>query len=634
MVTMKVTGRHPASRPNVPLLRVTTLGYLSCLLLGHTDTALVSETPSGVANQSAPLPLPLPPPPLLPRRPPPPHIIFFMVDDQGYRDVGYHGSDIRTPMLDQLAAEGVKLENYYVQPICSPSRSQLMTGRYQIHTGLQHSIIRSRQPLCLPPDAPTLPERLRQAGYATHMVGKWHLGFCHPECLPTGRGFQSFLGSLTGSGDHFTHQSCDGAEACGFDLHDGERPAWELRGNYSTLLYTERVKQILRSHPAQTPLFLYVALQALHTPLQAPARLLRRHSDLGNRPRRHYAAMLSGVDEAVGEVVRQLRASGLYRNSVLVYSSDNGGQPLSGGCNWPLRGGKGSYWEGGVRAVGFVHSPLLKRREAVSRALIHVSDWYPTLLGLARAPGAKDRRLDGHDVWGAISEGLPCPRNEILFNIDPVSRRAGESAQQRALRLQRGFGVWDTGVRAALRYGDWKLLTGPMGDGDWFPPHTLTAEEEGAAPPPPPGWQGLEKRRDQRAKSVWLFNVTADPYERRDLSEARPEVVRLLMGRVAEYNRTAVPARNPPDDPLADPQLRGGVWAPWLGPAEGPSGGSAGGNEAAAAVASASGGAALGGGALALGAYRRVAVKHCKVCRLRALFKKVGFRMQRASLFF
>lgn len=122
VLAMAEGGRHPASRPpSVPLLSLTTLGYLTCLLLGRSDTALVSKTFSRASNQSAP--------PLMPMPRPQPHIIFFMVDDQGYRDVGYHGSDIRTPVLDQLAAEGVKLENYYVQPICSPSRSQLMTGR-------------------------------------------------------------------------------------------------------------------------------------------------------------------------------------------------------------------------------------------------------------------------------------------------------------------------------------------------------------------------------------------------------------------------------------------------------------------------------------------------------------------------
>lgn len=359
-----------------------------------------------------------------------------------------------------------------------------------------------------------------------------------------------------------------------------------------------RVKQILRAHDRRRPLFLYLALQAVHIPLQAPARFLRRYSSLGNQARRQYAAMLSCVDEAVGEVVQELRDRGLYRHSVLIYSSDNGGQPLSGGSNWPLRGGKGTYWEGGVRAVGFVHSPLLRRTGVVSRALIHVSDWYPTLLSLAGVPKkARGSRLDGHDVWRAVSEGLPSPRSEILFNIDPVSRRPGRPDPG---TLRAGLGIWDTGVRAAVRAGDWKLLTGRVGDGDWAPPQTL--------PEGPARWDVLEKRGDQRGKSVWLFNVTADPYERRDLSGSRPEVVRALLVRLVRYNQTAVPARHPPDDPLANPQLRGGVWGPWMG----------------------RGGRDRGAGPKGK---RRGKGRGCKVCKLRSLFRKVGIRLHRAATY-
>uniref|UniRef100_A0A3P9KWF4 Si:dkey-174i8.1 n=1 Tax=Oryzias latipes TaxID=8090 RepID=A0A3P9KWF4_ORYLA len=529
-----------------------------------------------------------------------PHLIFIMVDDQGYADIGYHGSDVHTPVLDQLAAEGVKLEKYYVQPICSPSRSQLMTGRYQIHTGLQHSVIRPRQPLCLPPDIPTLPECLLKAGYHTHMVGKWHLGFCRPSCLPTRRGFQSFFGTLTGSGDHFSYQSCDGAEACGFDLHDGSRPAWEMRGNYSTLLYIDRVKQILRNHDPNTPLFLYLSLQAAHTPLQVPAHFLNPYKSLNNRHRRHYAAMLSCLDDGVAQVVKELKTTGIYDNSILIYSSDNGGQPLSGGSNWPLRGGKGSYWEGGIRAVGFVHSPLLKKKGVISKEMIHVSDWYPTLLGLAGALQSHNG-LDGHDVWESISEGSPSPRSEILFNIDPVSRRPGEP-YEKALVLN-GFGIWDTAVRAALRVGDWKLLTGNVGDGDWIPLQSLTGGPE--------RWQKLEKRRNKMGKSVWLFNISADPYERSDLAELHPEVVKHLLTRLAEYNQTAMIANNPPDDPMADPELHGGVWSPWLG-LEGQEG-----NKEESGPRK----------------EKATKIKHCKLCKLKALFKKVGSRLQRNNLF-
>lgn len=362
-----------------------------------------------------------------------------------------------------------------------------------------------------------------------------------------------------------------------------------------------RVKQILRSHDPHTPLFLYLSLQAPHTPLQVPDHFLHHYNFRGNRLRRHYAAMLSYLDAGVGQVVQALKTNGLYQNSVLIYSSDNGGQPLSGGSNWPLRGGKGTYWEGGIRAVGFVHSPLLKRKGVVSRALIHVSDWFPTLLALAGARQSH-QRLDGHNVWGTINEDLPCPRTEILFNIDPVSRKPGEP-YDKALVLN-GFGIWDTAVRAAIRAGDWKLLTGNVGDGDWIPPQALLGGPE--------RWQKLEKCRNELGKSVWLFNVTSDPYERSDLAEARPEVVKHLLIRLAEYNQTAVMARNPPDDLMADPELHGGVWGPWMG---------------------------LDGQDKNIWENdgrkeRMMKIKHCELCKLKSLFKKVGSRLQRNSLFF
>ncbi|XP_034411579.1 arylsulfatase I-like [Cyclopterus lumpus] len=639
-----------------------------------------------------------------------PHIIFILTDDQGFNDVGYHNPTIKTPTLDKLAAEGVTLENYYVQPICTPSRSQLLTGRYQIHTGLQHSIIRPSQPSCLPSHMDTLPERLRQAGYATHMVGKWHLGFYRKACLPTRKGFDSFFGSLTGSVDYYSYGSCDGPGLCGYDLHDDEGVAWGQEGKYSTTLFTQRARKILESHdPTDRPLFLLLSLQAVHTPLQTPKSYIYPYRDMANVARRKFAAMVSTVDEAVRNVTYALRKYGYYRNSVIIYSTDNGAQPFTGGSNWPLRGRKGTYWEGGVRGVAFVHSPLLRRRRRVSKALLHITDWFPTLVGLAGGNASESHGLDGFDVWPAISEGRESPRQEILHNIDPLhkpppqtshwgagasgpkkpkkkkkiqgkkikkqkpkqksafrvkttkkpprtfSRHAAEpktkikpkpkteplpknkpktrvqpqnqrpprhnprpkfyssgappasatslprtqiqsrlksksrrntsriqnqnltrsrpprSNPQLELHLrfqntslpavQSPEAPWDASVQAAIRVGDWKLLTGDPGHGDWVPPQVL--------PTLPGRWWNLERGvslfpRTSTLKNVWLFNITADPCERQDLADRRPDVVRRLMDRLASYNRTAVPVYFPPDDPRADPSRHGGAWLPWV----------------------------------------------------------------------
>ncbi|KAM8838767.1 arylsulfatase I-like isoform 1-T1 [Synchiropus picturatus] len=587
-----------------------------------------------------------------------PHIIFILIDDQGFNDIGYHNPTIKSPTLDKLAAEGVKLENYYVQPICTPSRSQLLTGRYQIHTGLQHSIIRPSQPSCLPAQMDTLPERLRQAGYATHMVGKWHLGFYRKACLPTRKGFDSFFGSLTGSVDYYSYVSCDGPGKCGYDLHEDEGVAWGHQGKYSTALFTQRARKILESHdPSRHPLFLLLSLQAVHTPLHPPKSYIYPYRDMDNVARRKFAAMVSTVDEAVRNLTYALRKYGYYRNSVIIYSTDNGAQPFTGGSNWPLRGRKGTYWEGGIRGVGFVHSPLLKRRRRVSNALLHITDWFPTLVALAGGNVSKSSGLDGFDVWSTISEGKESPRHEILHNIDPLHNPSAlrskwdasadgppkpavrrtqsqvkkpKKRKKKFLKQKTGFrtkkskaflhhvskpklkpnmkrtkfhnqtlvrptqlrrhlkvrsthmlpqhrnssqsenhllptsesyqALWDTTVQAAIRVGDWKLLTGDPGHGEWVPLQVL--------PTLLGRWWNLERavstlQKSAASKSVWLFNITADPYERQDLADQRPDVVRHLLARLAHYNQTAVPVFFPPDDPRADPGHHGGAWVPW-----------------------------------------------------------------------
>ncbi|KAK6323081.1 hypothetical protein J4Q44_G00054200 [Coregonus suidteri] len=457
-----------------------------------------------------------------------PHIIFILVDDQGFRDVGYHGSEIKTPTLDRLAAQGVKLENYYVQPLCSPSRSQLMTGRYQIHTGLQHSVIRPTQANCLPLENVTLPQKLRQAGYATHMVGKWHLGFYKRGCMPTQRGFDTFFGSLLGSGDYYSHYKCDGPGMCGYDLYEGEEAAWEQdRGQYSTLMFTQKAVDILAHHNPQKPLFLYLAFQAVHSPLQVPARYLERYKSIPNLHRRKYAAMVSCLDEAVHNLTLALKRYGFYDNTVIVYSSDNGGQPMAGGSNWPLRGSKATYWEGG-----------------------HPGHWFPTLVSLGEGTLDEDLNLDGYDVWEAISEGRQSPRHDILHNIDPIYTKAKNGS------WKAGYGLWNTAIRAALRVGHWKLLTGVPGYSDWVPPQTfsnllLTNR-----------WHNEYVRWDQ-GKSVWLFNIIADPYERVDLSLHYPHIVKKMLMRLAQYNRTAIPVRYPAKDSRSNPNFNGGVWGPW-----------------------------------------------------------------------
>ena len=208
-----------------------------------------------------------------------PNIIYLLLDDLGYNDIGYHDPTIKTPVLTQLASEGIILENHYVAPICGPSRAVLLTGRYNFHLGLQQWNILSTTPKCLPKNNPLLPEALKLLGYNTYMLGKWRVGFCNVDCSPTYRGFDKFYGYYNTGIGHFNH------EARGFsDFHDDLDAETCSYGKYDTEIFSARAEEYIDNHvqnltARDSPLFMYFAFHTVHNPLEAPLEYLERHND-------------------------------------------------------------------------------------------------------------------------------------------------------------------------------------------------------------------------------------------------------------------------------------------------------------------------------------------------------------------
>ena len=218
---------------------------------------------------------------------------------------------------------------------------------------------------------------------------------------------------------------------------------------------------------------------------------------------------------------------------------------MSGGNNWPLRGRKGTLWEGGVRGVGFIHGKPLGLEGVTHKGLLHISDWFPTILEAASCPKTNGTQpLDGYNQWDAILQKTEPIRKEILHNIDPLDVVKSGKVNQSL--------VFDTRVRAGIRSGKWKLLTGNPGFDEWVKP---------------PESQQLVKLKLESTDPedlVFLFNIEEDPYEHQNLASANPSIVEDLLSRLAEYNATAVPVRYPPNDPLSNPKYNNGYWGPWV----------------------------------------------------------------------
>lgn len=418
---------------------------------------------------------------------PTPNVVFILIDDLGYADCGFNGGkEIKTPNIDMLAKSGAVLESHYVQPVCSPTRAAFLTGRYPTRTGV-YTVIRPHAQWGLPLQERTLANALKDAGYTTAIVGKWHLGEFDPAYYPRARGFDHQHGHFFGAIDNYTH------------IRDGSQDWYhndvELREEgYSTHLLTKESCRLIKSQEKSKPLFLYVPYNAVHSPLQVPEKYLEPYGDLTG-PRKQLAGMLAAVDEGIGEIVRALEESGMRDNTLIVFSSDNGGPKP--GENGPLKGYKGSVDEGGVRGCAFATWPGKIPAGQRIQEPVHVVDWYPTLVKLANGRLDQKLPLDGRDIWPVLTSQARTPHEAILCAQSPN--------------------------RVAIRMGDWKLV------------QVSTKEDESKAK--------KVKKKNEAASSerLELYNLVSDIGESKNLATNEPERVALMRSKLNEMLKDAVP---------------------------------------------------------------------------------------------
>ncbi len=413
------------------------------------------------------------------RAPDRPNIVLLVADDLGWGAVGYHDSPIQTPNLDQLAADGVRLERFYVCPICSPTRAGLLTGRWPIRYGIMATQVKREHEVGLDPEEDTLAEMLGRAGYSRRgLVGKWHLGDT-PECHPLNQGFTSFYGSLGGMIDYRKHKTTRTSSSF-LDWYRDHKLSRD--GGHATTLVAQEATKFIREHEEEDPFFLMVPFHAPHVPLMPEPEDLKKYRHLPEDEQK-YAAMVDGLDQAIGEVLAALDESGVRDNTFVLFLSDNGGpEPW----NRPLRGRKRQTHEGGIRVPAIVHWPdggLDGGR--VVEELVGYIDVYPTLQRIAGVAGKPDRPLDGIDALAAMRGDTPMPERDWFSFVDAKGSSPGERFQM-----------------LSVTRGSWKLTFRGLGEGE-----------------------------------ISLYRIDEDPQETLSLAERQRAISSAMLERVTEFRR-------------------------------------------------------------------------------------------------
>ena len=411
-----------------------------------------------------------------PPRPARPNILFLVGDDMGFADVGFHGcKDIPTPNLDALAASGVRFTSGYVSgPYCSPTRAALLAGRYQTRFGHEFNPVGAKAGL--PLTETTIADRLKAAGYVTGLVGKWHLGAA-PELHPQRRGFDEFFGFLGGAHDYFKSAG----------VQRGTTPVTEL--DYTTDAFGREAVAFIERHKDR-PWFLYLAFNAVHTPMEATDERLAKFSNIEDKKRRTYAAMMLAMDEAIGKVRQELAAAGLEKNTLVAFLSDNGGPTMpsttiNASRNDPLRGSKRTTLEGGIRVPFVVSWPGHVKPGVFEQPVIQL-DLHATALAVAGVDAKPDWKLEGVNLLPFLAGAKTGPSHEALY--------------------------WRMGEQMAIRAGDFKLVR-----------YDVNADTRTGV-------------RNQGVTAAKLYNLHDDIGETKDLAAALPAKAKELQARWDAWN--------------------------------------------------------------------------------------------------